>query len=135
MAAKKLSPKVSSSSRLVQLEEKKRWQQAETECRSLADTLFQWLREQGDNAPETARQYCAMTAVHYRKLRNGRVISSGDFDICVLVSRHALRTLQSLDATLEFNDFARGEAFRQARRSAEWVLAELQRLKSGRARP
>ena len=134
MAVKKPSPRGASPTRQAQQDEKKRWQQAETDCRALADTLFQWLREEGDNAPETARQYCSMTAVHYRKLRNGRVISSGDFDICVNVCRHALRTLQSLDATLEFIDWPRGEAFRQARLSADRVLAELQKLKSIRPR-
>ena len=134
MAAKKHPQKVSPPSRQAQQEEKKRWQLAETECRALADTLFQWLRAQGDNAPETARQYCAMTAVHYRRLRNGRVISPGDFDICIEVSRHALRTLQSLDATLEFADWPQGDAFRQARLSADLVLAELQKLKNKGAR-
>jgi len=94
------------------------------------DTLFQWLRAQGEQAPEPARQYASMTAIHYRKLRNGRVISSGDFDICTDVCRHALRTLQSLDATLEFSDWPQGEAFRQARQAADWVLEELKRLKT-----
>jgi hypothetical protein len=131
MAGKKASPKSVSPLKQAQQIEKKRWLLAETACRTVADTLFQWQREAGDNAPETARQYCAMTAVHYRKLRNGKVISSGDFDICVDICRHALRTLQSLDATLEFADWPDGEAFRKARQSADQVLAELQKLKSG----
>lgn len=130
MAAKKQSTKVSPPNRQAQQEEKKRWQQAEADCRLLADTLFQWLRDSGDAAPEKARQYCAMTAVHYRKLRNGRVISSGDFDICVEVCRHALRTLQSLDPEMAFSDWPRGEAFREVKQAAERVLAELQKLKS-----
>lgn len=133
MVAKKQSRKESSPNRQLQQDEKKRWQQAETDCRALADTLFQWSRDAGDGAPETARQYCAMTAVHYRKLRNGRVISSGDFDICVDVSRHALRTLQALDPTLEFVDWPRGDAFRQAGQAAQRVLDALQKLKSGAA--
>jgi hypothetical protein len=134
MAAKKQSSKVISPNRQAQQEEKKRWQLAEAACRTLADTLFQWSRDAGDHAPEAARQYCAMMAVHYRKLRNGRVLSPGDFDICVEVSRHALRTLQSLDASLEFADWPRGEALRQALQSAQWVLAALQKLKSDAAR-
>jgi hypothetical protein len=134
MATKKNSAKVSAPSRQAQQQDKKRWQQAETDCRALADTLFQWLRAADEHAPETARQYCAMTAVHYRKLRNGKVISSRDFDICVDICRNALRTLQSLDASLQFADWPDGEAFRQARLAADRVLADLQKLKSAGAR-
>lgn len=134
MSVKKTQPKAPGGARALSNADKKRWQQAESDCRLLADTLFQWQRDAGDSAPEDARQYCAMTAVHYRKLRNGRVISSGDFDICVNVCRHALRTLQSLDATLAFEGWPQGEAFREARQAAERVLAELQKLKSGAMR-
>jgi hypothetical protein len=135
MATRKPAPgKSSPASRQIQQDEKKRWQQAESACHTVADILFSWLRECGDSAPEAARQYASMTAIHYRKLRNGKVISPGDFDICVDVCRHALRTLQSLDATLAFDNMPRGEAFRQVRQSADWVLAELQKLKSGAKR-
>lgn len=134
MAARKPPRKATTPERQEQQQEKKRWQQSEAACRTVADTLFQWQRDAGDSAPQIARQYCAMTAVHYRKLRNGKVISAGDFDICVDVCRHALRALQSLDPTLAFADWPKGEAFRQAAAAASRVLEQLQQLRQAGGR-
>lgn len=135
MAARKPSKKNDTPDRQARQEEKKRWQLAQTACRTMADALFAWQRDAGPGAPETARQYCAMMAVHYRKLRNGQVLGPADFGICVEVARHALRMLQALDPAMTFDGEPQGEALRAAGQAAGQVLDMLRRLQAGSTRP
>jgi len=109
-----------------------RWQRSETACRTLMDTLFQWQRDQAETLAERTQQYLSMTAIHYRKIRHGKVLSAGDFNLCVEVCQHALRALQAQDPSMAFPDDAKGEALRQARQLAEGVLEEYRKLKSGK---
>ncbi|BEV72304.1 MULTISPECIES: hypothetical protein [unclassified Paludibacterium] len=125
MAGKKAPP----PNKAVQQEALKRWQRSETACRSLMDTLFQLQRDKGETLPERAQQYLSMTAIHYRKIRHGRVISATDFNSCVEVCQHALRTLQALDTTQTFEGWPQAEALQQAGKLAEGVLADYQKLK------
>ncbi|TDR80645.1 hypothetical protein [Paludibacterium purpuratum] len=112
-------------------DESKRWQRTENACRTLMDTLFQWQREQGEILAERTQQYLSMTAIHYRKIRHGKVISAGDFNQCVEVCQCALRALQAQDPSLAFTDDKLGEALRQAWQLADGVLADYRKLKSG----
>ncbi|WP_051229094.1 hypothetical protein [Paludibacterium yongneupense] len=115
----------------VRAEDEKRWQRAEAACRGVVDVLMQFERDGGVDRRETARQYIGMTAVHYRKIRNGKVLGPADFNIAVAVCQHALRALQALDPTLEFVDWKQADAFRQVRAQADGVLADYRVLKSG----
>ena len=57
--------------------------------------------EESGGMGERAWQYAQMARVYFKKLRNGRVLSSADFDITVLLATAVQRALQAEPAVLE----------------------------------
>ena len=76
-----------------------RWLAAERDTHHMLAMLDVW-EEQGGMS-ERAWQYAQMARVYFKKLRNGRVLSSADFDITVLLATAVQRALQAEPAVLE----------------------------------
>ena len=76
-----------------------RWLAAERDTHHMLAMLDAW--EESGGMGERAWQYAQMARVYFKKLRNGRVLSSADFDITVLLATAVQRALQAEPAVLE----------------------------------
>jgi hypothetical protein len=73
-----------------------------------------------------------MAGIHYRKIRNGKVLGAADFNAAVEVCTAARRCLQQLDASLQFEQLPDGAGLQQILPLIDGVLADYQQLKSGK---
>ena len=73
-----------------------------------------------------------MAGIHYRKIRNGKVLGAADFNAAVEVCTAARRCLQQLDSSLTFTALSDSAALQQALLLIDAVLADYQQLKSGK---
>ncbi|MCD5360231.1 hypothetical protein [Chromobacterium aquaticum] len=131
MASKKAASKPQAQQRQQQ---DKRWSSAEQACReimALLDTLDPSL-----DAQQTASQYAQMAAVYYKKIRNGRVLSPGDFNLAADVAASARRALQALSPTLDVSSLPQAADCQRMLTLADSVLAAMSELKAaGKPRP
>ena len=103
--------------------------QAEAACHA-ALALFATLADDADwQAAEAAPKYAQMTAVYFRRLRNGKVLSVTDFNTAAEVCTCARRALRALDPELRFDHHPQGDALRRVAADCYQVLAEHHRLK------
>jgi hypothetical protein len=75
-------PKTAQPARLA---EQKRFQRTEDACRHIMDLLFGMQRAERFNQEELAGKYATMAGIHYRKIRNGKVLGAADFNAAVEV--------------------------------------------------
>jgi hypothetical protein len=122
-------PKTAQPARLA---EQKRFQRTEDACRRIMDLLFGMQRAERFNEEELAGKYATMAGIHYRKIRNGKVLGATDFNAAVEVCTAARRCLQQLDSTLTFADLPDSKSLQEALPLIDSVLADYQQLKSGK---
>jgi hypothetical protein len=122
-------PKTAQPARLA---EQKRFQRTEDACRHIMDLLFGMQRAERFNQEELAGKYATMAGIHYRKIRNGKVLGAADFNAAVEVCTAARRCLQQLDASLQFEQLPDGAGLQQILPLIDGVLADYQQLKSGK---
>ncbi|SMF43080.1 hypothetical protein [Pseudogulbenkiania subflava] len=135
MAAKPKKSTTANPSRDARLASEKRLARAEKACQSLM-AAFTELENAGVlDAHDTARQYLQMCRVHYRKIRNGKVLGPADFNAAVDVCTSARRALLALDPALSFASFPTAEALCTILQQADVVLGDYQQLKTGSAKP
>ncbi|WP_199051857.1 hypothetical protein [Aquitalea sp. ASV15] len=112
--------------------EQKRWLRAEEACRHAMDQLFAMQRGERFADNELAGKYAVMAGIHYRKIRNGKVLGAADFNAAVEVSTATRRCLQQLDATLSFSALQDGPALLAVLQQIDGVLADYRQLKGGK---
>lgn len=135
MAAKPKKPATAKTGRDAKLALEKRLGRAEAACQTLM-TAFTALENSGElDAHETARQYLQMCRVHFRKIRNGKVLGPADFNAAVDVCTSARRALLALDPALSFEGWATAATLQEVLRHADGVLGDYQQLKTGSAKP
>ncbi|MGR2662893.1 hypothetical protein ACUXVY_15025 [Chromobacterium haemolyticum] len=131
MASKKAATKPQAQQRQQQ---DKRWNAAEQACREIMSLLE--ALEPSLAAQQTSAQYAQMAAVYYKKIRNGRVLSPGDFNLAADVAASARRALQTLAPTLDFSSLPQAAECQRMLTLADSVLAAMSELKaSGRRQP
>ncbi|MDH0340105.1 hypothetical protein [Chromobacterium haemolyticum] len=131
MASKKAATKPQAQQRQQQ---DKRWNAAEQACRE----IMALLEALGPSlaAQQTATQYAQMAAVYYKKIRNGRVMSPGDFNLAADVAASARRALQVLAPKLDFSPLPQAADCQRMLTLADGVLAAMSELKAaGRRQP
>jgi hypothetical protein len=106
----------------------KRYALAEAACHAVMGVLVPMEKAEAFAEHETARQYAQMARVYYHKIRNGKVLSPGDFNTAVDVCTAARRALKALDPELKFADWPQAEALLEAERQASAVLREYHTL-------
>jgi hypothetical protein len=116
----------------IRLAEQKRFQRTEEACRRIMDQLFAMQRANRFAEGELAEKYAIMAGIHYRKVRNGKVMGPADFNAAVEVCTAARRCLQQLDASLQFNQLPDSTGLQQILPLIDGVLADYQQLKAGR---
>lgn len=116
----------------VRLAEQKRFQRTEEACRRIMDQLFAMQRANRFTEGELAEKYAVMAGIHYRKVRNGKVLGPADFNAAVEVCTAARRCLQQLDASLQFGQLPDSAGLQQILPLIDGVLADYQQLKAGR---
>ncbi|WP_159876548.1 MULTISPECIES: hypothetical protein [Aquitalea] len=126
--SKASKPKTAQPARLA---EQKRFQRTEDACRRIMDLLFGMQRAERFNEEELAGKYAIMAGIHYRKIRNGKVLGAADFNAAVEVCTAARRCLQQLDSGLTFDGLPDSSALQEALPLIDSVLADYQQLKSG----
>lgn len=114
------------------LAEQKRFQRTEEACRRIMDQLFAMQRANRFTEGELAEKYAVMAGIHYRKVRNSKVLGPADFNAAVEVCTAARRCLQQLDASLQFDGLPDGASLQQILPLIDGVLADYQQLKAGR---
>ena len=112
--------------------EQKRWLRAEEACRQAMDQLFAMQRAERFANNELAGKYAVMAGIHYRKIRNGKVLGAADFNAAVEVSTATRRCLQQLDATLAFTALQDGPALLAVLQQIDGVLEDYRQLKGGK---
>jgi len=105
--------------------ELKRLARTEEACRIIMDHLFSMLRQEQFAQHELAGKYAVMASIHYRKIRNGKVLGAADFNAAVEVCNAAKRCLQ------EFKSDDNAAMLSEIARQVEAVLSDYQQLKSG----
>lgn len=125
MASKKAASKPQAQQRQQQ---DKRWSAAEQACREIM-ALLEALSP-GLEAQQTAAQYAQMAAVYYKKIRNGRVLSPGDFNLAADVAASARRALQALSPTLDFSALPQASDCQRMLAQADSVLTAMSELKA-----
>lgn len=131
MASKKAATKPQAQQRQQQ---DKRWNAAEQACREIMSLLE--ALEPSLAAQQTSAQYAQMAAVYYKKIRNGRVMSPGDFNLAADVAASARRALQTLAPTLGFSSLPQAAECQRMLTLADGVLAAMSELKAaGRRQP
>ncbi|KZE35157.1 hypothetical protein EV683_10959 [Crenobacter luteus] len=109
--------------------EAQRYARAEAACQALMQ-LFATMDKGGAFAAhETAQQYARVCALHYRKIRNGRVLSPGDFNLAVELCTAGLRALRALEAPAGYAGWPQAEALAGAERHAAAVLRDYRALR------
>lgn len=108
--------------------EQKRLQRTEDACRRIMDQLFAMQRAERFADQELAGKYAVMAGIHYRKIRNGKVLGAADFNAAVEVCTAARRCLQQLDSTFAFAD---STMLQECLQQIDMVLGDYQQLKSG----
>lgn len=136
MAAKPKKPTTAAKpGRDAKLALEKRLARAEAACQALMEA-FATLENDGElDAHDTARQYMQMSRVHFRKIRNGKVLGAADFNAAVDVCTSARRALLALDPTLGFDGWADAATLQEVLRHADGVLDDYRQLKTGSAKP
>jgi hypothetical protein len=122
-------PNASQGARLA---EQKRFLRTEEACRRIMDQLFSMQRASRFTEGDLAEKYAIMAGIHYRKVRNGKVLGPADFNAAVEVCTAARRCLQQLDAGLLFEQLPDSAALQQILPLIDGVLADYQQLKAGR---
>ncbi|OQS43188.1 hypothetical protein [Chromobacterium haemolyticum] len=131
MASKKAATKPQAQQRQQQ---DKRWNAAEQACREIMSLLE--ALEPSLAAQQTSAQYAQMAAVYYKKIRNGRVMSPGDFNLAADVAASARRALQVLAPKLDFSPLPQAADCQRMLTLADGVLAAMSELKAaGRRQP
>ncbi|MBI3145146.1 MAG: hypothetical protein HYZ18_07775 [Pseudogulbenkiania sp.] len=135
MAAKPKKPTAAKPGRDAKLALEKRLARAETACQVLM-TAFATLENDGElERHDTVRQYVQMCRVHFKKIRNGKVMGPADFNLAVDVCTTARRALLALDPALSFDGWAAAVTLQEALRHADGVLDDYQQLKTGSTKP
>lgn len=135
MAAKPKKPSAAQPNRDARLAQEKRLARAEAACQALM-TAFTTLENSGElDTHDTARQYVQMCRVHFKKIRNGKVLGPTDFNAAVDVCTSARRALLALDPALGFEGWASATTLQEVLRQADGVLGDYQQLKTGGAKP
>ena len=115
------------------LAEQKRFMRTEEACRRIMDLLFAMQRASRFTEGDLAEKYAIMAGIHYRKVRNGKVMGPADFNAAVEVCTAARRCLQQLDGNLLFEQLPDSAALQQILPLIDSVLADYQQLKAGRS--
>lgn len=102
----------------------KRYALAEAACHAMMGVLVPMEKAEAFSEHETARQYAQMARVYYHKIRNGKVLSPGDFNTAVDVCTAGRRALKALDAEMKFEGWAQAEALLEANQQAVALLRE-----------
>ncbi|MCW3478584.1 hypothetical protein OL229_03245 [Neisseriaceae bacterium JH1-16] len=132
MASKPKKAATAKPNQAAKAAELKRFALAEAACQAVMQ-LFAVMEKNGELAEhEKARQYGQMASIHYRKIRNGKVLSPGDFNAAVELCTAGRRALQALDAELTFANWPQAEALLDAERQTAAVLAAYQALRSAK---
>lgn len=135
MAAKPKKPAPAKLGRDAKLALEKRLARAEAACQALM-AAFTTLENDGElDTHDTARQYVQMSRVHFKKIRNGKVLGPADFNAAVDVCTSARRALLALDPALDFEGWRAVDTLREVLRQADGVLGDYQQLKTGGAKP
>lgn len=132
MASKNGKASKTKAAQPARLAEQKRLQRTEEACRHIMDLLFGMQRAERFAEGELAGKYAVMAGIHYRKIRNGKVLGAADFNAAVEVCTAARRCLQQLDSSLSFATLPDSAALQQALLQIDAVLADYQQLKSGK---
>lgn len=112
--------------------EQKRLLRTEDACRHIMDQLFAMQRADAFAQQELAGKYAVMAGIHYRKIRNGKVLGPADFNAAVEVCTAARRCLQQLDPTLCFDGQSNAQTLLLVLQHIDSVLADYQQLKAGK---
>lgn len=121
MATKKIAPRAKPDA-ATQAAMLKRFNDAQQACHAAIHAFDVFESAGGFEANEPAYKYAQMCRVYFKKLRNGKVLSSPDFDIAVGLCSAARRALHLLDPALAFTDLAQAEALLAAAPLAYGVL-------------
>nr|WP_294863851.1 hypothetical protein [uncultured Pseudogulbenkiania sp.] len=135
MAAKPKKFTSAKPGRDARLGQEKRLARAEQACQALLAGFTELENAGALDAHDTARQYLQMCRVHYRKIRNGKVLGPADFNAAVDVCTSARRALLALDPALNFDSFTPADTLRDLLQQADGVLGDYQQLKTGSAKP
>ncbi|WP_024302473.1 hypothetical protein [Pseudogulbenkiania sp. MAI-1] len=135
MAAKPKKSTTAKPGRDARLAQEKRLARAEQACQALMAAFTDLENAGALDAHDTARQYLQMCRVHYRKIRNGKVLGPADFNAAVDVCTSARRALLALDPALNFDNFTTADTLRDILQQADGVLSDYQQLKTGGVKP
>ncbi|WP_434635092.1 hypothetical protein [Chromobacterium sp. CV08] len=113
--------------------DEQRYAQAEQACRQLMSLLDALAAEGRLDGKETAAQYLNSTRAYYRRIRNGKVMGPADFTAAAEVCACAHRALAALDPALAFSGLPQADALGEALRLGALVIAEMKRIKAGKA--
>lgn len=105
-----------------------RWARAQQACHAVIDGFDQLETDGGLAEHALALKYVQMCRVYFKKLRNGNVLSSPDFDVAVALCTAARRALLQLDGALQFAGWPQATALQQMGTLAYGVLDDNYRL-------
>ncbi|MDF0604287.1 hypothetical protein HZU77_001300 [Neisseriaceae bacterium TC5R-5] len=111
--------------------QEKRWNRAEHACSVIMNTISQTELAPLWEQHEIASQYLQMAAVYYKKVRNGKVINAGDFNLAADVANCVRKALLSLDLANSAASSLQLASLEQVMIEAESILADMQQLKTG----
>lgn len=113
----------------------RRFAEAEQAVGATMQLLGKLLVDDALAATPLAEQYVRMCNIHYRKIRNGKVISHEDYQIAVDLCTAARRALRAIDDSLQFADHPRTEALQSLAASCHQVLMTHYNLSTKPGRP